>query len=140
MTDTKTNDAARLLGRKGGLKGGRARADKLSPKRRSAIARLGAEKANEAMAQLEPEKRRRLIMRKRTHSAYLAGRDARGKGKAGNPYPDQSFQSPLHRAWAFGWISAALEVPAVTFGRWRTTPRLATLGEAAREHEARLGA
>lgn len=34
--------AAVALGRKGGLKGGRARADKLSPERRSEIARRAA--------------------------------------------------------------------------------------------------
>lgn len=34
--------AAVLLGRKGGLKGGRARAEKLSPERRSEIARKAA--------------------------------------------------------------------------------------------------
>lgn len=36
--------AAVLLGRRGGLKGGRARAAKLSPERRSEIARAAAEK------------------------------------------------------------------------------------------------
>jgi hypothetical protein len=38
------NPAAVELGRRGGLKGGRARAEKLSPKRRSEIARGAAEK------------------------------------------------------------------------------------------------
>jgi hypothetical protein len=37
------NPAAVALGRLGGLKGGRARAEKLSPKRRSQIARKAAE-------------------------------------------------------------------------------------------------
>jgi hypothetical protein len=36
------HSAASLLGRLGGLKGGRARAEKLSPKRRSQIARIAA--------------------------------------------------------------------------------------------------
>src|SRR5512138_275262 len=36
------NSAAMILGRLGGLKGGRARAKKLSPRRRVAIARLAA--------------------------------------------------------------------------------------------------
>ena len=35
--------AAVALGRRGGLKGGRARADKLAPEQRSAIARKAAE-------------------------------------------------------------------------------------------------
>lgn len=35
-------DAARLIGRLGGMKGGRARAAKLSPERRSEIARVAA--------------------------------------------------------------------------------------------------
>jgi hypothetical protein len=38
------NPAAVELGRKGGLKGGRARAESLTPKRRSEIAREAAEK------------------------------------------------------------------------------------------------
>jgi len=38
------NPAAMALGRLGGLKGGKARAKKLSPKRRSEIARAAAEK------------------------------------------------------------------------------------------------
>jgi hypothetical protein len=37
------NPAAVMLGRLGGLKGGKARADKLSPKKRSAIAKKAAE-------------------------------------------------------------------------------------------------
>lgn len=37
------SDAAKALGRRGGLKGGPARAKKLSPERRSAIARKAAE-------------------------------------------------------------------------------------------------
>ena len=36
------NPAAVALGRLGGLKGGKARADKLSPKKRSEIARMAA--------------------------------------------------------------------------------------------------
>lgn len=36
------NPAAVALGRKGGLKGGRARAEKLSPRARSEIARIAA--------------------------------------------------------------------------------------------------
>lgn len=39
MTDTKKNPAAVALGRLGGLKGGPARAAKLSAKKRSAIAK-----------------------------------------------------------------------------------------------------
>jgi hypothetical protein len=41
---TNKNSAAVALGRLGGLKGGRARADKLSAKKRSAIAKKAAEK------------------------------------------------------------------------------------------------
>lgn len=41
---TEKNPAAVALGRLGGLKGGRARADKLSQRRRSAIARKAAKK------------------------------------------------------------------------------------------------
>jgi hypothetical protein len=37
------NQAAVLLGRLGGLKGGKARAEKLSPKKRSQIARRAAQ-------------------------------------------------------------------------------------------------
>jgi ABC-type phosphate/phosphonate transport system ATPase subunit len=37
----KKNKAAQTLGKLGGLKGGKARAEKLSPEQRSAIARLG---------------------------------------------------------------------------------------------------
>jgi len=46
VEETKTDDgkdpAAVALGRKGGLKGGKARADALTPKRRSAIAKKAA--------------------------------------------------------------------------------------------------
>lgn len=41
MTDTKKNPAAVALGRLGGLKGGPARAKKMSAKERSRISRLG---------------------------------------------------------------------------------------------------
>lgn len=40
---SKKSEAAKFLGRLGGLKGGKARAKKLTPERRSAIARKGAE-------------------------------------------------------------------------------------------------
>ena len=43
MAKTKKNPAAVALGRLGGLKGGKARAQKLTPKRRSAIARKAAD-------------------------------------------------------------------------------------------------
>ena len=43
LTDDGKNPAAVALGRLGGQKGGKARAKKLSPKRRSEIARLAAE-------------------------------------------------------------------------------------------------
>ena len=42
--DEGKNQAAVTLGRLGGLKGGKARAEKLSPERRSEIARKAAEK------------------------------------------------------------------------------------------------
>ena len=42
MAKTKKNPAAVALGRLGGLKGGKARARKLKPKQRSAIARKAA--------------------------------------------------------------------------------------------------
>lgn len=42
VTDDGRDIAAVLLGRKGGLKGGRARADRLSPERRQEIARAAA--------------------------------------------------------------------------------------------------
>ena len=41
---TEKNPAAVALGRLGGLKGGKARAEKLSPKRRKEIAKKAAEK------------------------------------------------------------------------------------------------
>lgn len=41
-TDDGKDPAAVALGRKGGLKGGRARADRLSPKKRAEIAALAA--------------------------------------------------------------------------------------------------
>jgi len=41
---TEKNAAAVELGRKGGLKGGKARADKLSPEKRKEIAKKAAEK------------------------------------------------------------------------------------------------
>lgn len=41
-TETRKNPAAVALGKLGGLKGGKARAEKLSPKRRKAIARKAA--------------------------------------------------------------------------------------------------
>lgn len=40
---SKKSEAAKFLGRLGGLKGGKARAKKLTPEQRSAIARKGAE-------------------------------------------------------------------------------------------------
>lgn len=43
MEQPEKNPAAVALGRLGGLKGGRARADKLSDKRKSEIARKAAE-------------------------------------------------------------------------------------------------
>lgn len=42
LTDDGRDLAAVLLGRRGGLKGGRARAEKLTPQRRSEIARKAA--------------------------------------------------------------------------------------------------
>lgn len=42
MTEDGRDLAAVLLGRRGGLKGGRARAQKLSPERRAEIARKAA--------------------------------------------------------------------------------------------------
>ena len=48
----KKNPAAVALGRLGGLKGGKARAEKLSPERRSEIAR------NAVMARLKKQKTR----------------------------------------------------------------------------------
>lgn len=42
--DEGKDPAAMALGRKGGMKGGRARADSLSPEKRTAIARAAAEK------------------------------------------------------------------------------------------------
>lgn len=44
VTEDGRDLAAVLLGRRGGLKGGRARAAKLSPERRSEIARAAAKK------------------------------------------------------------------------------------------------
>lgn len=41
--DKKISQAARELGRRGGLKGGKARAEKLSPEERKAIAKKAAE-------------------------------------------------------------------------------------------------
>lgn len=41
-TEDGKNPAAVALGRKGGLKGGKARAEKLSPSKRSEIARIAA--------------------------------------------------------------------------------------------------
>jgi hypothetical protein len=43
-TDDGKDPAAVALGRKGGLKGGNARAQKLSPRQRSEIAKLAAQK------------------------------------------------------------------------------------------------
>lgn len=43
-TDDGKNPAAVVLGRRGGLKGGKARAEKLSARRRSEIARKAAKK------------------------------------------------------------------------------------------------
>lgn len=54
--------AARLLGARGGRKGGPARAAALSPERRQEIARLGAA-ASSRLMNLPPE-RRRAIARK----------------------------------------------------------------------------
>jgi hypothetical protein len=44
------NKAAKILGRLGGLKGGKARAAKLSPERRSEIARKAVQKRWEKVA------------------------------------------------------------------------------------------
>jgi hypothetical protein len=44
LTESTKNPAAVALGRLGGLKGGKARAAKLSPKRRKAIAKKAAAK------------------------------------------------------------------------------------------------
>jgi len=46
MSKRKASEAARALSRLGASKGGKARAAKLSARRRSQIARLGAEAAN----------------------------------------------------------------------------------------------
>ena len=42
MTEKEKSEAARLLGKLGGSKGGKARAEKLSPERRKEIARKAA--------------------------------------------------------------------------------------------------
>lgn len=44
MLMQKKNKAAQMLGRLGGLKGGKARAEKLSPEERTAIAKKAAQK------------------------------------------------------------------------------------------------
>lgn len=49
------NAAAVQLGRLGGLKGGKARAEKLTPEERSEIARKGAEARIEKMGQTRRE-------------------------------------------------------------------------------------
>lgn len=68
--DTKTEDgknpAAVALGRKGGLKGGKARAEKLSPRERSEIAKKAAtlrwqRQQREAAGSLEPKSQRRVL-------------------------------------------------------------------------------
>lgn len=50
MTKAARSKAAAMLGRRGGLKGGKARARALSPKRRKEIARLGGLKGGPAKA------------------------------------------------------------------------------------------
>lgn len=111
-------DAARIIGRAGAAKGGKARAESLSPKRRSAIARMGAAKVNADLAKLDPKKRGRLIMRRRTWSAYCAGREARQVGDLATsiPYAPRAFTKPLHDAWLKGWDTASL--PLVAFKHW----------------------
>ena len=42
-TKKERSDAAKILGRRGGLKGGKARAEKLSPERRKEIAKKAIE-------------------------------------------------------------------------------------------------
>lgn len=124
MTERKElNEAARLMGRKGGLKGGRARAEALSSKRRSAIARLGAAKVNGALAQLDPAKRSRLIMRRRTWTAYTLGRAAAlGRlAASANPYERRAFLTPLHDAWLRGFET--LREPFIPFSAWRWTTK-----------------
>lgn len=131
MTDRKQmQEAARLLGRRGGLKGGKARAEKLSGARRRAIARMGAAVVNAALEGLEPEARRRLIMRRRTYTAYLAGHRSWVQvidgvlytGPVINPFPDTAFQAPLHRAWEIGLDHARLGMKPKPFHRWRGAP------------------
>ena len=70
LDDVKTDDgkdpAAVALGRKGGLKGGKARADKLSSKRKSEIAREAAKKrwsaATEQPASAASQKKQRKVL------------------------------------------------------------------------------
>lgn len=126
-TTEQLREAARMLSRGGAAKGGRARAKALSPKRRSAIARMGAAKVNADLAKLEPKKRARLIMRRRTWSAYTAGREARLElyrarvkspytARPVNPYAPRAFTKPLHDAWEKGFDTA--ELPLVAFKHW----------------------
>ena len=76
MTNKNLSEAARALGRRGGLKGGPARAKKLSAERRSEIAR----KAGLARA-----KKRDQLARKITGGASLSwgGTDAEYKPRKG---------------------------------------------------------
>ncbi len=53
MTEEEKSEAARLLGRLGGRKGGKARAEKLSPERRKEIARKAAKARWEKKRQQE---------------------------------------------------------------------------------------
>lgn len=122
-TQEQLAEAARVLARGGAAKGGRARAKALSPKRRSAIARMGAEKLNADLAKLTPKSRASLIMRRRTWSAYTAGFEAAaGDRRPGaripsNPYTPRAFSKPLHDAWEYG--RSTTERGLIPFKSWR---------------------
>ena len=133
------NEAARLLGRKGGLKGGRARAESLTAKRRSAIARAAGAKGNARFEGPKGDAARRMVMRRRTWTAYCAGREVRlalgalvateARATRFNPYKRVAFQVPLFDAWLHGfWNAGAALVP---FTRWRW-PLAKTKGKGAR--------
>lgn len=95
----------REMGRRGGIKGGRARAESLSPARRKSIARLGAAKTNEAVAALTDEERARAIMEKRRATARRLGMQSAidGLPQSRNPYAARAFTAQLRDQWAAGW-------------------------------------
>jgi hypothetical protein len=90
------------LGRRGGRKGGRARAEKLTPEKRSDIARKAAvarweRSANDAVEAEGALEGKRTRMRERLRQAYIAGAEEQSQESRGRSLTDEELDRVVKR-------------------------------------------